>query len=68
MKLSKDISTVKLEIDLPVLFSIFQLLVDNQHKDYVQRFMMQLMKEEYINEEDLNKLAEHYQLGSHLLW
>jgi len=68
MKLSKDISTVKLEIDLPVLFSIFQLLVDNQHKDYVQRFLMQLMKEEYINEEDLNKLAEHYQLGSHLFW
>jgi len=68
MKLSKDISTVKLEIDLPVLFLIFQLLVDNQHKDYVQRFLMQLMNEEYINEEDLNKLAEHYQLGSHLLW
>jgi hypothetical protein len=68
MKLSKDISTVKLEIDLPVLFSIFQLLVENERKDYVRRFLIQLKNEEYINEEDMNKLAEHYQLGSTLFW
>lgn len=68
MKLSKDISTVKLEIDLPVLFSIFELLVENDRKDYVRRFLAQLKNEEYINEEDLNKLAEHYQLGSPLFW
>jgi hypothetical protein len=68
MKLSKDISTVKLEIDLPVLFSIFQLLVENEQKDYVRRFLIQLKNEEYINEEDLNELANHYQLGSPLFW
>lgn len=68
MKLSKDISTVKLEIDLPVLFSIFQLLVENEQKDYVRRFLSQLKNEEYINEEDLNELANHYQLGSPLFW
>lgn len=68
MKLSKDISTVKLEIDLPVLFSIFQLLVENEQKDYVRRFLSQLKNEEYINEEDLNELANHYPLGSPLFW
>ncbi len=68
MKLSKDISTVKLEIDLPVLFSIFQLLVENERKDYVRRFLAQLKTEEYINEEEMNKFAEHYQLGSPLFW
>lgn len=68
MKLTKDISTVKLEIDLPVLFSIFQLLAENEHKDYVRRFLIQLKNEEYINEEDMNQLADYYQLGSPIFW
>ena len=65
---SRGISTIKLEIDLPVLVDIFSILAAHDRKDILQRFLMQLKNEEYFYDEDVSTWAAYYQLGSPLFW
>ncbi len=64
----RGISTVKLEIDIPVLMNLFSLLAQQGHKEIAQRFLIQLKNEEYFYDEDVSAWAAHYQLGSPLFW
>lgn len=61
-------STVKLEIDATVLEEIFDLLANNNRLELIRRFLCQLRTEEYISDADLSHIADHYHLGSPLLW
>ena len=60
MKLSRNFSVVKFEIETQELFAILQLLSAHNRTDLVEKFIIRLYVEEYLTQEDVSSLATHY--------
>ncbi len=60
--LRRNISTVKLELDLEDMWTVLEVLVQHGRPDLVHRYLVQLHNEEFLDEDEVLTLAAHYQI------
>ncbi len=66
--LRRNISTVRLEIDQDDLWIMLKLLLQHGRPDLVRRYLVQLRNEEFLDEDEVARLAKHYEIDPPRFW